>query len=112
MLSLNKYLSAYEVLALREKLHIIDVRDGVASLGADDDLARKLPNATVVSGKQLLDGTANLPTDKPILVYCQFGMVRSVFAATQLSQQGHEAYFLHEGFNGWKRDGFPMEPRQ
>lgn len=111
MLSVNAYLSAYEVLALREKLFIIDVRDGVASLGETDDLARQLPNATAISGRQLQDGTADLPTDKPILVYCQFGMVRSVFAAAQLKQQGYEAYFLQDGFNGWSRDGFPTTPR-
>jgi len=94
MLSTNAYLSAYEVLALCQNLYIIDLRDGVASLGESDVLSRQLPNATVISGQQLQDGTADLPTDKPILVYCQFGMVRSVFAAAQLKKQGYEAYFL------------------
>lgn len=108
----NPCLSAAEVLALRHQLYIVDLRDGCGGVGADDDLSAGLPNAKTVDGKALLENTADLPKDKPILLYCQFGMIRSVFAATQLRKEGYDTYFLENGFNGWKKAGYPTEPRQ
>lgn len=108
----NLYLSAEEVLSLTHQLYIVDLRDGCGGAGADDDLSAGLPGAKTVSGKALLEGTADLPKNRPILLYCQFGMIRSVVAATQLRKEGYDVYFLQNGFSGWKKAGYPTEVRQ
>lgn len=95
-----------------QKLYVIDVRDGVGNVGEDDNLSYKLQGAVVISGKELHNNYASLlPADVTILVYCQYGMVRSVAAVAALREHGYDAYFLEGGFSGWKRDHFPTEAR-
>jgi phage shock protein E len=50
-----------------------------------------------------------IPTGRPVLVYCSVGS-RSVAAAGFLASKGfRDLYQLSDGLVGWYRSGFPLE---
>ena len=67
----------------------------------------RIPGAQLIPIDQLLGRLAELPKDRPILVYCAVG-ARSAQVSAYLAQQGYpEIYNLSGGIAAWQLRGFP-----
>jgi hydroxyacylglutathione hydrolase len=83
---------------------VIDVR------GEAEWQAGRLPTAPNVPLGDLADRAGDLPTDRPLVVYCRSG-ARSAIAASVLRAKGRsDVINLAGGFVEWQRSGNPTEP--
>jgi rhodanese-related sulfurtransferase len=57
----------------------------------------------------LAEGTGELDSDRPVVVYCRGGN-RSTMATDALADAGFDAAKLSEGIVGWEEAGLPLEP--
>ena len=67
----------------------------------------RLEGAHLIPIDQLLKRISELPTDRPILVYCAVGS-RSSQVANYLSRQGYRIYNMYGGIWGWQLRGYPV----
>jgi rhodanese-related sulfurtransferase len=70
---------------------------------------RRVPGAVLVPLGRLVQETANLPLDKPILVICEHGN-RSLVAAQYLRSRGFQgAASVRGGTEAWARSNLPLD---
>lgn len=93
---------AFTILGQRSDLYLLDVR----STGEYRQV--RLEGARLIPIDQLSRRIAELPKDRPILVYCAVGS-RSAQAVNYLARQGYpELYNLSGGIYAWAQSGFPV----
>ena len=93
---------ALTILGQRSDLYLLDVRSP-----GEYQLAR-LEGARLIPIDQLSRRIAELPKDRPILVYCAVGS-RSAQAVNYLARQGYpELYNLRGGIYAWAQSGYPV----
>ena len=81
---------------------LIDVRR------PDEFATGHIANAINIPVENLADRLAEIPHDKPIVVYCHSGN-RSGKAASTLSQAGYtQVYDIRGGLNAWSGAGLPL----
>jgi rhodanese-related sulfurtransferase len=82
-----------------KKFYVIDARD-------KDQFAREhIPGAVNIEWRQILVQRTSLPTDKPILIYCNQGTL-SAQAGFALRVAGFDnVRILQGGFSEWKAKG-------
>jgi rhodanese-related sulfurtransferase len=98
-------LRVWQQQAARDPL-VIDVRSAADYAKGHVPGARRFPLA------QLAQQTARLPTDRPIVTYCNMhhpGQSRGERAASLLSAAGFEAMALAGGYPAWEVSGLPVE---
>ncbi len=78
------------------RVALVDVRE------PDEFAAGHLPGARNVPLSQLRDRTAELPTDRPLWLYCHSGK-RSYDATRALTQRGFDARSLPGGMETWRQ---------
>ena len=83
------------------EVHLIDVRRS-----ADRDaLPDALPGAGWHHPEQLAQWVGELPTDRPIVLYCVRGGSVSNSVVDALQARGLNARFIEGGIEGWKAVG-------
>ncbi|MBI5483574.1 MAG: rhodanese-like domain-containing protein [Deltaproteobacteria bacterium] len=102
----ERNISSREAKALLEKdrnVYLLDVRS------PQEYSQGKLAGSALIPVGQLERRLAEVPKDKPVLVYCAVGS-RSGYAAGLLARRGHkEVYNMTDGIVGWYRNGFPVQ---
>jgi rhodanese-related sulfurtransferase len=84
---------------------VIDVRT------ASEYAAGNLPCARNIALNHLLERIAEVPTDRPVILYCKSGL-RSTIAASLLREQGRTNLFnLQGGFQAWSDAALPVIDR-
>jgi Fe-Mn family superoxide dismutase len=58
------------------------------------------------------DWSAQLPKDKPVMVYCVYGHEVGRSTTMRLCAAGVNARFLSGGIDGWKAAGRPLATKQ
>ena len=93
---------AFTMLGQRVDLYLLDVRT------AGEYQQARLEGARLIPIDQLARRIAELPKDRPILVYCAVGS-RSAQAVNYLARQGYpEIYNLSGGIYAWAQNGYPV----
>ncbi len=93
---------AFTMLGQRSDLYLLDVRSPGEYQQAHLEGARLIPI------DQLSRRIAELPKDRPILVYCAVGS-RSAQVVNYLARQGYpEVYNLSGGIYAWAQSGYPV----
>jgi rhodanese-related sulfurtransferase len=93
---------AYQLVEQREGLFLLDVR----TFG--EYRQARLEGSRLIPIDQLVKRISELPTDKPILVYCAVGS-RSAQVVNYLARQGYpEVYNLYGGIYSWAQQGLPV----
>lgn len=94
-----KRLTPEALKALHEAPVIVDVRSAEEFEAGHVDGARHIPLA------ELPDRLAELPTDRPVVTYCNMfhpGTSRGEKAAVHLTELGFDAHVLEGGFPTWQ----------
>ena len=103
--AIARNLSSHEALALvgqRSDLYLLDVRT------PGEHRQFRLEGAQLIPIDQLMKRLAELPVDRPILVYCAVGS-RSAQAVNYLARRGYpELYNLSGGIYAWAQKGYPV----
>jgi rhodanese-related sulfurtransferase len=69
----------------------------------------KLPGSVLIPIGELERRIAEVPKNRPVLVYCTVGS-RSSSAAALLTRWGYsEVYNIYDGISGWYRNGFTIQ---
>lgn len=69
----------------------------------------RIPGSIAVPMAELMEGRAQLPKDKPILLVCAVGG-RSYAAGLYLFKEKHQrVYNLRGGISAWQKAGLPLE---
>jgi rhodanese-related sulfurtransferase len=89
-------------------VHLIDVRRKVDR----DASADILPGATWHDPEQLAQWAGELPTGRPIVLYCVRGGSVSNSVVDALQARGLNARFIEGGIEGWKAAGGPVAANQ
>ena len=89
-------------------VHLIDVRRK-ADRDASTDV---LPGATWHDPEQLAQWAGELPTGRPIVLYCVRGGSVSNSVVDALQARGLDARFIEGGIEGWKAAGGAVAPQQ
>jgi rhodanese-related sulfurtransferase len=86
---------------------VIDLRD------ADDFAANAfdLPGSIHRSEADIINWTAELDRNRPVVISCQKGLKISQAAAARLRAEGWQASILEGGFLGWKGTDLPLTDR-
>ena len=93
---------AYSMVNQRDNLYLLDVRT------PGEFQQARLANASLIPINQLLSRLAEVPKDRPILVYCAVGS-RSAQVVNYLARQGYpEVYNLYGGIYSWAQKGYPI----
>lgn len=93
---------AYQLVEQREGLFLLDVR----TFG--EYRQARLEGARLIPIDQIMKRISELPTDKPILVYCAVGS-RSAQVVNYLARRGYpEVYNLYGGIYSWAQKGLPI----
>ena len=93
---------AFTMLGQRGDLYLLDVRT------AGEYQQARLEGARLIPIDQLARRIAELPKDRPILVYCAVGS-RSAQVVNYLARQGYpEIYNLSGGIYAWAQNGYPV----
>ena len=93
---------AYGLVNKNEDLYLLDVRTPGEYQQARLEGARRIPI------DQLVKRMAELPKDRPILVYCAVGS-RSAQVVNYLARRGFpELYNLYGGIYSWAQRGYPV----
>ncbi|SNS31481.1 Rhodanese-related sulfurtransferase [Granulicella rosea] len=95
-------------LAQDASLLLIDVRQPLDLLAYPE----MIPGATRIAPKDILEGRAILPRDRPMVVYCT---CPGDDTSRKVLQRAKEMEFqdiriLRGGLAGWKAEGFPVQP--
>jgi phage shock protein E len=94
---------AKALMARTPRLVLVDVRT------PEEYRQAHLAGAKLIPLSELETRAKELPTDKPLLVYCAVG-ARSLKAARFLSSKGYrEVYQISDGLVGWYKSGYPIE---
>ncbi len=96
-----------ELLADKDRFHVIDVRRRGAYQSATDSL----PGATWRDPEKVAQWSGALPPGKPVLVYCVYGHEVGQSTAAILHGKGIDARFLVGGFHDWKAAGLPLQSK-
>ena len=98
-------LSPPEAIALigqRSDIYLLDVRT------PGEYRQTRLDGAHLIPIDQLMQRLAELPGDRPILVYCAVGS-RSAQVVNYLARRGYpELYNLYGGIYAWAQNGYPV----
>ena len=97
--------SFLDKVAAGEKRVVVDIRDAADYAKGHVKGAVNIPYGVAVA-----ENLENLPTDRPVYVYCYSGQTASQTSAI-LRMLGYESYTLSGGTNGWKSANLPMEKR-
>ena len=93
---------AFNLVEQRSNLYLLDVR----TLGEFQQI--RLEGAQLIPIDQFVKRLAEVPKDRPILVYCAVGS-RSAQVANYLARQGYtEIYNLYGGIYSWHQAGYPV----
>ena len=93
---------AYAMVGQRGDLFLLDVRTPGEYQQARLDGARLIPI------DQFVKRLAEVPKDRPVLVYCAVGS-RSAQVVNYLARQGYpELYNLNGGIYAWAQKGYPV----
>jgi len=93
---------AYAMVGQRGDLFLLDVRTPGEYQQARLDGARLIPI------DQFVKRLAEVPKDRPVLVYCAVGS-RSAQVVNYLARQGYpEIYYLSGGIYAWAQKGLPV----
>jgi rhodanese-related sulfurtransferase len=71
--------------------------------------AGRIAGAKHVPLAELVERTAEIDQDRPVVLYCRGG-TRSTMATDALAAAGYDAAKLSEGIVGWSEAGLPLEP--
>jgi phage shock protein E len=94
---------AFALLSQRQQVFLLDVRTAGEYRQAHLDGAHLIPIDQV--GKRL----AEIPRDRPVLVYCAVGS-RSAQVYSYLARRGYpEVYNLDGGIYAWAAQGYPVQ---
>ena len=88
--------------------HVLDVRRA----GVFDQADSLIPGAQWRDPAQVDDWSAQLPKDKPVMVYCVYGHEVGRSTTMRLRAAGVDARFLSGGIDGWKAAGRPLAAKQ
>lgn len=93
---------ARELIASRKNTYLLDVRTP-GEFGQ-----ARLQGAVLIPINEVERRIAEIPRNRPIVVYCAVGS-RSGLVADFLSRKGYrEVYNVTDGIVGWFRNGFPI----
>jgi rhodanese-related sulfurtransferase len=68
-----------------------------------------IPGSILIPIDAIGSRIAEIPKNRPIIVYCAVG-VRSKVVAQALAKKGYpEVYNMRDGINGWYRNGYPVQ---
>ncbi|MCM0081047.1 rhodanese-like domain-containing protein [Geomonas sp. Red32] len=94
---------AKSLLARNPKIYVLDVRT------PEEYRQAYLKGSHLIPLGELERRVAEVPRQKPVLVYCSVGQ-RSLVAAQYLASHGYkEIYQISDGLIGWYRKGYPIE---
>ena len=86
----------------RSDLYLLDVRT------PGEYQQARLAGAQLIPIDQMMKRLAEVPKDRPILVYCAVGS-RSSQVVNYLARQGYpEVYNLDGGIYSWAQNGYPI----
>ncbi|HEX5739305.1 MAG TPA: Fe-Mn family superoxide dismutase [Hydrogenophaga sp.] len=88
--------------------HVVDVRRA----GVFEQANALIPGAEWRDPGQLRDWCAQLPRDKPVVVYCVYGHEVGRSTAMRLRSAGVDVKFLRGGIDGWTAEGRPLAVKQ
>lgn len=93
---------AYNLLKKQGEVFLLDVRT------PGEYQQARLQGARLIPIDQLVNRIAELPKDRPILVYCAVGS-RSAQVVNYLARRGYpELYNLSGGIYSWAQKGYPI----
>lgn len=93
---------AFDLLAKRNSLYLLDVR----TFGEYQQA--RLEGARLIPIDQIVKRLSEVPTDRPLLVYCAVGS-RSAQVVNYLTRRGFpEIYNLSGGIYAWAQKGYPI----
>jgi len=93
---------ASSLLARNKNVYLLDVRT------PQEYGQAKLSGSVLIPLGELERRAAEVPKNRPVLVYCAVGS-RSKLASAYLSQRGiKEVYNMTDGIAGWYRNGYPI----
>ncbi|MDF1580809.1 MAG: rhodanese-like domain-containing protein [Desulfuromonadales bacterium] len=93
---------AYQLLQRDARVFLLDVRT------AQEYFDLRLKSARLIPIDQVVQRRAEVPQDRPVLVYCAVGS-RSAQVANYLSRSGHsEVFNLIGGIYSWQLRGYPV----
>ena len=92
---------AFRLLSERGDLFLLDVRT------PQEYREVRLEGARLIPIDHLQRRVAEIPADRPVLVYCAVGS-RSAQAARFLARRGLDVYNLYGGIWGWQLRGYPV----
>lgn len=87
---------------------VLDVRRAGVFSQAD----ALIPGAEWRDPAEVNDWSAQLPKDKPVMVYCVYGHEVGRSTAMRLRAAGVDARFLRGGIDGWKAAGRPLTAKK
>jgi Fe-Mn family superoxide dismutase len=88
--------------------YVLDVRRA----GVFDQADALIPGAEWRDPAEVNAWAAQLPKDKPVMVYCVYGHEVGRSTAMRLRAAGVDARFLLGGIDGWKAAGRPLAAKQ
>ncbi len=91
---------AKQLVDTNKDLFVLDVRN------PDEYATDHIQGATLIPVTDLQGKLAQVPHDRPILVYCRTG-VRSASASSILVSNGYSVYNLSGGLTAWSGAGYP-----
>ena len=93
---------AYKLVTQNHDLYLLDVRTPAEYRQA------RLEGAMLIPIDQLVNRINELPSNRPILVYCAVGS-RSAQVVNYLARRGYtEIYNLYGGIYSWAQRGYPV----
>ena len=93
---------AYELVSRRDNVFLLDVR----TFGEYQQA--RLKDARLIPIDRLANRLAEIPKDRPVLVYCAVGS-RSAQVVNYLARKGYpELYNLYGGIYAWAQKGYPI----
>jgi rhodanese-related sulfurtransferase len=93
---------AVTLIKQRQGLYLLDVRT------PQEYRQARLAGAHLIPIDQVMQRLGELPTDRPILVYCAVGS-RSAQVFNYLARRGYaEVYNLDGGITAWAQRGYPI----
>ena len=87
------------------------LRIDVRRAGVFEQAATMLPGARWRDPAEVGRWAAELPADRPVLVYCVYGHEVGRATAMRLRAAGVDARYLQGGIDGWLSAGLPVVPR-
>ncbi len=93
---------AFNLVEQRSDLYLLDVRT------PGEFQQARLEGAQLIPIDQFVKRLAEVPKDRPILVYCAVGS-RSAQVVSYLARQGYpEVYNMYGGIYSWSQNGYPV----